>query len=130
MIPLTLPLHRQLRNCLRDAPASAIQPVDADSPLHRHRNLHCTSPSAKAHPSQQTLGQSADRVGRPRQIIGVVVYAFVGQYVSSPALGSAGILMKRICYGLAMPGLLITAILFTHVCPYPTNFLESSELPR
>jgi hypothetical protein len=23
--------------------------------------------------------------------------------------------MKRICYGLAMPGLLITAILFTHV---------------
>ncbi|KAL1411741.1 hypothetical protein Q8F55_002707 [Vanrija albida] len=48
-------------------------------------------------------------------IIGSVVYHYCGQYVASPALGSAGILMKKICYGLAFPGLLASLTIFNHI---------------
>ncbi len=47
--------------------------------------------------------------------IGIVVYYYCGQYVASPALGSAGALMKRICYGVALPGLMVSGLLFTHL---------------
>lgn len=47
--------------------------------------------------------------------IGCVVYYFCGSYVASPALGSAGKNMKKICYGLALPGLLVTTMLVIHV---------------
>ncbi|KAI4725545.1 hypothetical protein E4T49_06707 [Aureobasidium sp. EXF-10728] len=47
--------------------------------------------------------------------IGVVVYYFAGSYVASPALGSAGPLLKRICYGLALPGLCVSTILLSHL---------------
>jgi len=43
------------------------------------------------------------------------VYYYCGQYVASPALGSAGALMKRICYGIALPGLLTSGLLLTHL---------------
>ena len=49
--------------------------------------------------------------------IGVVVYYYCGSYVASPALGSAGVLLKKICYGLALPGLIVTTLLVTHVRP-------------
>ncbi|WWC89631.1 uncharacterized protein L201_004556 [Kwoniella dendrophila CBS 6074] len=39
-------------------------------------------------------------------VFGTVVYHFTGQYIASPALGSAGPLMKRVCYGIALPGLM------------------------
>jgi amino acid transporter len=48
-------------------------------------------------------------------IIGIAVYYYCGSYVASPALGSAGLTMKRICYGLALPGLTVSMTLFTHV---------------
>ncbi|WOO82647.1 N amino acid transport system protein [Vanrija pseudolonga] len=48
-------------------------------------------------------------------IIGSIVYHFCGQYVSSPALGSAGPLMKRVCYGIALPGLLVTLCIYSHL---------------
>ncbi|KAF7550888.1 hypothetical protein G7Z17_g5396 [Cylindrodendrum hubeiense] len=48
-------------------------------------------------------------------IIGCVVYYFCGSYVASPALGSAGATVKRICYGLALPGLLVTTTLVIHL---------------
>lgn len=48
-------------------------------------------------------------------IIAVVVYVYCGSYVASPALGSAGPLIKRIAYGLALPGLAVTTTLFIHV---------------
>lgn len=51
--------------------------------------------------------------------IGVVVYYYCGSYVASPALGSAGVLMKKICYGLALPGLIVTVMLVTHVSYFP-----------
>ncbi|KAJ4323870.1 hypothetical protein N0V94_001654 [Neodidymelliopsis sp. IMI 364377] len=46
--------------------------------------------------------------------IGCVVYYYCGSYVSSPALGSAGHLMKKVCYGLALPGLMVSTTLFVH----------------
>jgi cbb3-type cytochrome oxidase subunit 1 len=49
------------------------------------------------------------------------VYGFVGQYVASPALGSAGAVMKRVCYGLALPGLLVSTVLYAHVSFFATR---------
>lgn len=47
--------------------------------------------------------------------IGCAVYYFCGSYVASPALGSAGPTMKKVSYGFAIPGLLVTTMLFVHV---------------
>ncbi|WQF78085.1 Putative amino acid transporter, transmembrane domain-containing protein [Colletotrichum destructivum] len=46
--------------------------------------------------------------------IASIVYAQVGQYLASPALGSAGPLIKKVAYGIGLPGLLVTAILYSH----------------
>ncbi|KAL0260957.1 hypothetical protein SLS55_004649 [Diplodia seriata] len=51
--------------------------------------------------------------------IGIVVYYYCGSYVASPALGSAGVVMKKVCYGLALPGLIVTTTLMTH---YPAKY--------
>lgn len=53
-------------------------------------------------------------------IVGAVVYHYCGQYVSSPALGSAGPLLKKISYGLALPGLIIGTVLNVHL---PAKYL-------
>lgn len=50
-------------------------------------------------------------------VIGVVVYYYCGSYVASPALGSAGATMKRVSYGIALPGLLVSSMIVTHVSP-------------
>jgi amino acid permease len=47
-------------------------------------------------------------------VIGCVVYLYCGSYVASPALGSAGHLIKRIAYGISLPGLLATTVLVIH----------------
>lgn len=47
--------------------------------------------------------------------IGVVIYYFCGSYVSSPALGSAGPVVKKVSYGFALPGLIVSTLLFVHV---------------
>lgn len=48
-------------------------------------------------------------------VIGIVVYYFAGSFVASPALGSAGVLIKKIAYGFALPGLIVTTTLVTHI---------------
>ncbi|KAF2148584.1 transmembrane amino acid transporter [Myriangium duriaei CBS 260.36] len=48
-------------------------------------------------------------------IIGIIVYYYCGSYVASPALGSAGPMMKKVSYGLALPGLLVTTMIVCHV---------------
>ncbi|ODN77461.1 hypothetical protein L202_04638 [Cryptococcus amylolentus CBS 6039] len=48
-------------------------------------------------------------------ILGCTIYHFCGEYIASPALGSAGPLMKKVCYGLALPGLIVSAVLNTHL---------------
>ncbi|OGE56961.1 hypothetical protein PENARI_c002G02369 [Penicillium arizonense] len=47
--------------------------------------------------------------------IGIVVYYYCGSYVASPALGSAGPTMKKVSYGFAIPGLLVSTMLFVHL---------------
>ncbi|CAH0055154.1 unnamed protein product [Clonostachys solani] len=47
-------------------------------------------------------------------VIGILVYYYCGSYVASPAPGSAGPLVKRVAYGLAFPGLMVSCILPNH----------------
>lgn len=47
--------------------------------------------------------------------ISLVVYRYCGVFIASPALGSAGPLIKKVTYGIALPGLLISASLCQHV---------------
>ncbi|GAA5820484.1 hypothetical protein JCM3770_005547 [Rhodotorula araucariae] len=48
-------------------------------------------------------------------IVALVVYLYAGQYVASPALGTAGALIKRVAFGLSLPGIIFSAVLFTHL---------------
>ena len=48
-------------------------------------------------------------------VIGITIYYFCGSHVAAPALGSAGALIKKVAYGFALPGLLVSAILPIHV---------------
>lgn len=45
----------------------------------------------------------------------LVVYRYCGVWIASPALGSAGLLIKKAAYGVALPGLWISATLCQHV---------------
>lgn len=45
----------------------------------------------------------------------LVVYRYCGQWVASPSLGSAGNTIKKISFGIGFIGLLVTAVLYTHV---------------
>ncbi|KXG48024.1 Amino acid transporter, transmembrane [Penicillium griseofulvum] len=47
--------------------------------------------------------------------ISSIMYGKIGQYLTNPALGSAGVLIKKISYGIAFPGLLVTAVLWSHI---------------
>ena len=58
--------------------------------------------------------------------IGIVVYYYCGTYVSSPALGSAGPTVKKVSYGFALPGLLMTTLLVIHVSYYEGKGLRES----
>ncbi|KAI5271525.1 neutral amino acid permease [Aureobasidium subglaciale] len=44
----------------------------------------------------------------------LVVYAYCGEWIVSPSLGSAGPLIKKISYGIGLLGLLVTPALYTH----------------
>lgn len=48
-------------------------------------------------------------------LVGMVVYYYCGTYASSPALGTAGPVVKKVAYGIALPDLFVTAILLAHV---------------
>lgn len=48
-------------------------------------------------------------------VISSIVYAKAGQYLVSPALGSAGPLFKKICYGFALPAVLVSGIIYSHM---------------
>ncbi|KAE8381831.1 transmembrane amino acid transporter protein-domain-containing protein [Aspergillus bertholletiae] len=47
--------------------------------------------------------------------IATVVYYYCGSHVASPALGSAGPILKKVAYGIALPGLVVSAALFIHL---------------
>ncbi|KAJ5629631.1 hypothetical protein N7528_003288 [Penicillium herquei] len=49
----------------------------------------------------------------------MVIYVYAGPDVASPALSSAGHLMKRVVYGLAIPTVIVAGVVFGHVaCKY------------
>ncbi|KAH7247802.1 transmembrane amino acid transporter protein-domain-containing protein [Fusarium solani] len=48
-------------------------------------------------------------------VVAVIVYYYCGSYIASPALGSAGPVIKKVAYGIALPGLLVSGGLLTHV---------------
>jgi hypothetical protein len=45
----------------------------------------------------------------------LVIYRYCGQWIATPSLGSAGPTLKRVAYGIALPGLAISACLYVHV---------------
>ncbi|KAJ5180972.1 hypothetical protein N7492_004182 [Penicillium capsulatum] len=45
----------------------------------------------------------------------LVIYAWCGKWIASPALGTAGGMVKRISYGIALPGLIVSGSLFVHI---------------
>ncbi|KAF4332922.1 amino acid transporter [Fusarium beomiforme] len=47
--------------------------------------------------------------------VSIVLYYYCGSYVASPALGSAGKLIKKIAYGFALPGLFASTTLAIHL---------------
>ncbi|KAK1147881.1 hypothetical protein N8T08_000396 [Aspergillus melleus] len=51
---------------------------------------------------------------------GIVIYYYCGSYVASPALGSAGILIKKISYGISLPGLIVSTIVVLH---FPSKYI-------
>lgn len=54
-------------------------------------------------------------------VISCVIYYYCGSYVASPALGSAGGVVKQIAYGVALPGLVVTTTIVIHVRPTETK---------
>ncbi|KAL1412816.1 hypothetical protein Q8F55_000564 [Vanrija albida] len=48
-------------------------------------------------------------------VIGSLMYWFCGQYVATPALASAGALMTKVSYGIAIPALLATLVIYVHL---------------
>lgn len=48
-------------------------------------------------------------------ILACMIYGKVGVYVTSPALGSAGPLFKKIGYGVALPGLIFSSFFHAHL---------------
>ncbi|THH23101.1 hypothetical protein EUX98_g8082 [Antrodiella citrinella] len=49
-------------------------------------------------------------------IVGIVVYAFVGDAAVSPALGNTGVTLRKIAYGIALPTIVIAGVVNGHVC--------------
>ncbi|KAJ5825325.1 hypothetical protein N7474_002463 [Penicillium riverlandense] len=52
--------------------------------------------------------------------VGATVYYYCGTMVASPALGSAGPLIKSVSYGIALPGLIASTTILIHI---PSKYL-------
>ncbi|KAE8152087.1 amino acid transporter [Aspergillus avenaceus] len=48
-------------------------------------------------------------------VASAVIYRYAGQNVASPALGSAGPVMRKVAYGLAIPTIVIAGVVLGHV---------------
>ncbi|PLN77158.1 transmembrane amino acid transporter protein-domain-containing protein [Aspergillus taichungensis] len=78
--------------------------------------------SEMRNPSQYTRALIVCKVGVTLVycVIGCLLYYYCGSYVASPALGSAGGTVKKVCYGLALPGLIVTTTIVAHI---PSKFI-------
>ena len=59
-------------------------------------------------------------------VAAVVIYYYVGNDVASPALGSAGPIMKKVAYGIAIP----TVCLVAHDCFVSTTDISRLSVPE
>ncbi|GLA87621.1 hypothetical protein AtubIFM56815_002047 [Aspergillus tubingensis] len=48
-------------------------------------------------------------------VASAVIYRYAGQNVTSPALGSAGIVVRKVAYGIAIPTIVIAGVVLGHV---------------
>lgn len=48
-------------------------------------------------------------------VASAVIYRYAGQNVTSPALGSAGIIVRKVAYGIAIPTIVIAGVVLGHV---------------
>ncbi|KAF7555716.1 hypothetical protein G7Z17_g1972 [Cylindrodendrum hubeiense] len=53
-------------------------------------------------------------VGSVYLSLSMVVYYYCGQWIATPSLGSAGPLVKKVAYGIALPSLIVSAGIFNH----------------
>lgn len=54
-------------------------------------------------------------VGAMYLVFSLVIFRYCGQWLTTPAFGSAGPLVKKVAYGLALPGLVIGNGIYQHV---------------
>lgn len=47
--------------------------------------------------------------------VSCIMYSKIGRFLASPALGSACPLIKKISYGIVLPGLVVTAVIWSHI---------------
>lgn len=59
-------------------------------------------------------------VGLMYLVFSLVIYRYCGVWLSTPAFGSAGTVIKKVSYGIAMPGLIIGVGIYQHV---PAKYL-------
>jgi hypothetical protein len=52
--------------------------------------------------------------------LSMVVYYYCGQWIATPSLGSAGPLVKKAAYGIALPSLIVSAGIFNHTAAKTT----------
>ena len=48
-------------------------------------------------------------------VVSVVVYAYTGKKVKSPALSSAGKTLEKVAYGVALPTIIVAGVIYMHV---------------
>ncbi|KAF2005832.1 amino acid transporter [Amniculicola lignicola CBS 123094] len=53
-------------------------------------------------------------VGSVYLSMSMVVYYYCGNWIATPSLGSAGPLLKKVAYGIALPSLIVSAGIFNH----------------
>lgn len=49
-------------------------------------------------------------------VVAVVIYTFAGQHVTAPALGSASPLVRKVCYGIALPTIVVAGVINGNIC--------------
>lgn len=60
--------------------------------------------------------------------LSMVVYYYCGTWIATPSLGSAGPLVKKVAYGIALPSLIVSAGIFNHAAAKYTfvRFMRNS----
>ncbi|KAF7799617.1 hypothetical protein EIP86_010855 [Pleurotus ostreatoroseus] len=63
-------------------------------------------------------------------VCGIVVYAYVGENATSPALGNTGVTLRKIAFGIALPTIMIAGVINGHVCAKMDSEANRTALNR